>query len=729
MAGRTLNPLYASDMATSLALGLGLCAPVMAQQPVDSANEKKPDIVVTGHREDTGGLDRITTLPVDTPQIISTISREELERRGISNLSDALRNVAGLTLGAGETSFQGNNAILRGFTTRNDLFVDNARDYGYYFRDTFNDASIDVIKGPASILFGRGSTGGVIHRVSKVPVADNFLNAEGQVGFADTRRITLDGNLAGLLGEGSALRLNAMAHHSGVADRDAGFSERWGVAPSLALSLGEGSRLTLGYLHQEENNRPDYGIPWFAGTRADPGFPAPVNRANYYGFTDDRLDTVVNLLTGRLVHALNETTSLRAQIRYSNNTRDFRYSEAVIPAGTPRNAPLDTVTVGRNLFQGASRDRFFQSQLELETSFTTGVLRHTIVTGVEGGREATDPVYTTNFGVPTTSLADPVTISYDSTPNSFVRLRGAARSNFQGLFLIDTIAIGERWLAIAGVRWDRFHTDYDSVRFAANGNPDRTSAVSRTDSKPSVRGALVYKPNRDASIYVSYATSFNPSGEGIESLISAGRSVAEANQNLDPETSFTVELGTKWQVLGGRLTASAALFRIEKDNVRVPDPANPGFNILGGRQRVDGAEFELGGEPLPGLHIRAAGAWLDSRTIRSSPNGPLVGEPLLITPRWSGSIATSYAITPRLEIGANLVGASRRLGQNTPGSYLVAGGYAVVDASISYRFSEHTIVRLLVNNIGDRLYYDQLHPFHVIPGAGRTALLSVGTGF
>jgi catecholate siderophore receptor len=197
-----LRPFRAQDMAASLALGLAVPASATPEIERDSAT-----IIVTGDREAATRLDRLATPIVDTPQAITVLSSADLEARGIANLNDALRNVAGLSLGAGETSFQGNNAILRGFTTRNDLFVDNARDYGYYFRDTFDDERVEVIKGPSSTMFGRGSTGGVIHRASKSPLLNDRLAAEARFGSDDTRRVAVDANLAQPFGAGTAVRL------------------------------------------------------------------------------------------------------------------------------------------------------------------------------------------------------------------------------------------------------------------------------------------------------------------------------------------------------------------------------------------------------------------------------------------------------------------------------------------------------------------------------------------
>lgn len=715
-------------LLTSLALGLGGITPLSAQTAPEEVLPDK-NIIVIGTRETTPQLDRIATKTVDTPQSITTVTREELANRGISNLNDALRNVAGISLGAGETSFQGNNAVLRGFTTRNDLFLDNARDYGYYYRDSFDDQSVEVLKGPSSILFGRGSTGGVIHRVGKTPTAQTFAQGDLRIGLDETRRLAGDINIAEPFGAGSGFRINAVYHRSGVEDRDTARAQRWGIAPKLSFALSPDTKIHLGYLHQQERNVPDYGIPWVPGSLASPGFPVAVARSTYYGFTNDYLNTNVNILTAKIEHQLSQSTQIRSQIRYSHNDRGFRYSEAIIPAGTSRATPLANISVSRNLFEGSSTDEFLHNQTEATTKFTIGGTNHILIAGFEIGREATDPVYITNFAVPGTSLVNPAGGFYASAANSFVRLRGKARSTALGLFAIDTVDLAPAWKLIIGLRWDSFSTKYDSAGFNRTGAQIATTAVERTDRNLSYRAAIVYKPAKNGSLYFSYANSFNPSGEGVESLISAGRSVAQSNLNLDPETSVSFEAGTKWNLFNEKTLLSASLFRIEKKNARIPDPATPGFNSLGGKQRVDGAEVEFNGEILPGWSIRFGYAFLDSKTLESSATGPIVGAPLIITARHMGSASTSYNITAKFNVGINFLATSGRLGQNSRASYLVASGYHLVDLSAKYRFSDKVTGQILINNLGDTLYYEQLHPVHVIPGAGRTALATLKVGF
>ncbi|RYE04022.1 MAG: hypothetical protein EOP61_02255 [Sphingomonadales bacterium] len=237
---RRLRPRQgARPVGWSIACGLGLgafCASADAQDTRD------PELVVTGQRiPGRSSIDRITVGTVDMPQSMSTVTEEELERRGVDTLSDALRVIPGIGRGAGETSWQGNNLVLRGFTTRNDTYLDGMRDYGYYFRDPFASERIEVLKGPGSTLFGRGATGGVINQATREPTLDALARARFVAGTDDTRRATLDLNAP--LGGSVALRMAGMAHRSEVAGRDGALDRRWGVAPSRPCVPAQPDRL------------------------------------------------------------------------------------------------------------------------------------------------------------------------------------------------------------------------------------------------------------------------------------------------------------------------------------------------------------------------------------------------------------------------------------------------------------------------------------------------------
>ena len=208
----------------------------------------------------------------------------------VDTLQDALKNVPGITLNAGEGGTHGDNINLRGFAASDDFFLDGLRDTGFYTRDSFDLEGIEVYKGPASTLFGRGSTGGVVNQVSKIPQLTDFARASVVGGTNSEIRGTSDLNYA--ITDDAAFRLNAMGLRSQVADRDFVKNERWGLAPSFAFGLGEPTQLIVDYLHQQQNDIPDYGIPFAFGK------PVPVPRDTYYGLPeDDRTQAKVDVGT------------------------------------------------------------------------------------------------------------------------------------------------------------------------------------------------------------------------------------------------------------------------------------------------------------------------------------------------------------------------------------------------------------------------------------------------
>ncbi|HEV2702815.1 MAG TPA: TonB-dependent receptor plug domain-containing protein, partial [Steroidobacteraceae bacterium] len=247
------NRFFRSVLLAGTGLGMLQAHSAFADDPkTDAATDRDslPEIYVLGQRDaykvDTTSVSKLTTPILDTPQSIATVSQQLMQDRAVNDLNQALHNVPGITIGAGEFRSLGNSPTIRGFSARTDMFLDGVRDYGDYFRDPFNLESIEVLEGPSGILFGRGSTGGVIEQTSKLPRLQEAITGILTGGTDDTRRATIDVNepLSGL-GEGAAVRVNAMGIKADVTDRDVVSDARWGFAPSISLGLGTPTRLTL----------------------------------------------------------------------------------------------------------------------------------------------------------------------------------------------------------------------------------------------------------------------------------------------------------------------------------------------------------------------------------------------------------------------------------------------------------------------------------------------------
>src|SRR5581483_1639726 len=337
----------------------------------------------------------------ETPQTITAVPQQVMAQQNTTTLRDVLRNVAGISLAAGEGGAQGDNLTIRGFTARNDLFIDGMRDFGSYYRDPFNTQEVEILQGPSSVTFGRGSTGGIVNQASKTPDLNRYLALDLDFGTDLTRRGTVDINTpVPRLGQGAAFRLNLMGDEGNVAGRDVAENRRDGFAPSLALGVGTPTRLTLSYFHQNEDDIPDYGIPWmFNG-------PAPVPHSSYYGLRDGNyLRTYDDIGTVKVEHDVNEKVTVRDQVRYANYVRDALITEPQLN-GIKLWTPLDAVSVTRHEIAVNSTETFLDEQLDAIAHFQTGPIRHTFVSGIEAGRETSDPTRP-NYTAPSTSLLDP----------------------------------------------------------------------------------------------------------------------------------------------------------------------------------------------------------------------------------------------------------------------------------------------------------------------------------
>jgi catecholate siderophore receptor len=695
-------------------------------QPALAQSSMLEEIIVNAIRRDdlskgASSVSKFTEPLRDIPQSITSLSDEFLAERGVLSLEDALRTVPGITLGAGEFSWQGNNPNLRGFSSRNDMFLDGIRDFGSYSRDPFNLGSVEVLQGPSSIIFGRGSTGGVINQASKKPMLESLTAVNVNLGSDSTLRGSADiARALPALGAETAFRLNVMAHQSEVAGRDGAESRRYGIAPSLALGLGSPTELTLSYMKQVADDTPDYGLPWFDGK------PAVVPRSNFYGFDSDFVKTNADIFTAQVTHHLNYTTVLNAQIRYARYSRDVRLTEPLVPASIAAGTSLADITIDRYVFFSDSTENMLFAQASATMRFETGAVDHAVVTGIEMGRESSDPSFGFAIGVPGTNLLSPDQTGGFSAARMETRVTSDTVAKSIAVYAIDTIKLGKHWQFIAGLRWDSFDVDYTATRFA--GTPTRFMGVGTNSSESfqqvnkelSYRTALVYKPVEYGTVYFGLGTSFNPSAEGL-SFLTTGRGLGLGNQELDPEKNRSYELGTKWELFGENLTVNVAVFRTTKTNSRIPDPDNPGFNMLVGKLQVDGLSLGVSGNLTEKLGLWAGYTYLDG-------GGPCRPPCVLDAPEHSLSAWATYRLTERLQIGGGGRYISERFAVTAPGEKSIPG-YWAFDAMGSYQLTDKTLLKLNLTNLTDKLYFSQLHPWHVPPAPGFTGVFAVNMLF
>jgi catecholate siderophore receptor len=766
--------LYREDEALRLLLdGTGLNYRVEDATTMVVGVQAKDTVSVTAAEANAVAMGKFTEPLIDTPQSISVVPQFVMKDEGVSTLRDTLRNVPGISLAAGEAGAQGDNLTIRGFTARNDIFLDGIRDFGSYYRDSFNYEQVEALEGPSGVQFGRGATGGVINQESKVPEMHEFVRVQGQVGTDLTRRITADINkpIADTLG-GSAFRLNVMAQEGGVAGRDAAEIRRFGVAPSISIGMDTKTRATLSYVHLSENDTPDYGLPWFMNKLA-PG----VNRHSYFGFQDENyLKTNDDILTLRAEHEFTPNVTLRTIARAANYPRQAQITEPQICSNAPLSVPVggvvatlptsavnttqpcpytaasapSSIVVNRNQIQTKSVEGDLWDQTEIAARFKTFGIRNALVAGVEGGQEVSNPIrssYTINKinTVPTATLVDP----NEQQPfggTGYVTSIAHTKAESVGLYFVDTVKLGRLFELSGGARWDRFDTGYNLYQPTPPAGGTVTAPVPRTsriDEQPTYRAAFVYKPSTRGSVYFDYVTSFDPSAESLS------LSIGLANGSLAPEENETYEAGAKWSFLNERLLTEGAVFRTEKDNAHETDPTNSNNIVAAGNQVVKGVQFSLVGRLPEGMDIVAGYAYLDSAVIFSKFFPTAVGYPLANVPKQTFNLFVTHRLPWRLNagLGGNYV-ASRTASStvpyvptayapnpNGPGFEVTSvamkqvPGYWVFNAMLRRPLTERLELQANVYNLTNRFYIDLPHPSHLIPGAGASALIGVNFKF
>jgi catecholate siderophore receptor len=650
----------------------------------------------------------------DTPQTISVISDEVIKQQGATTLRDVLNNVPGITLTAGEGGAPaGDNLTIRGFSARNDIYVDGVRDLGAQSRDPFNLEQVEIVKGPSSTFTGRGSTGGTINLVSKLPNLRRSVSGEFTGGTSNTKRGTIDINLP--LNDTTALRLNALGHDSDYPGREVVQNRRWGFAPSVMFGMGTPTRVALSYFYLEQDNTSDYGIPWVPVANVALSEyrdrPAPVPRSTFYGFLDrDKEKLRADLFTARLEREFNDRLSLRNQFRYGYSRRDSM-------ATPPRFQGNNSTVINREMRSWLASDDIFDNQLDLTARFETGPIQHSAVFGGSVAYEKNHRVIRTAPNSPTTLLNPNPSDVYTGLVTINPLEPDANATSFAG-YLFDTIKIGERWQFVGGLRWDSFAVEGNNVR--TDITPNIFVPIDRTDRILSGRAALVFKPLEIGSVYASFGTSANPSLEGLL--------YSPADVRLDPEKTQTYEAGTKWDLIDGRLLLSGAVFRVRKTDARTPG-VNPGEFTLDGDVRIDGIELSATGNITENWQIFSGYTLLDSEIVRSSviSSGiPEQGKELTNTPRNSFNLWTTYRYN-RFFFGGGPRFVGRRFGNNI--NTRIVDSYWVGDAMMSVRINKHIDLRLNVNNIGDKYYIDRIGGGHIVPGAGRVVLVSSGFSF
>jgi len=727
VAAPIASPLYAQTAPQAAESA----APASAASPAPAAPAEAatlPAVRVSGQSDTSGDFQpemssvgaKVPAALRDIPQAVVVVPKAVMQSQAATSFSDALRNVPGITIGAAEGGQIGNNINLRGFTARTDIYLDGFRDRGQYYRDTFNLDSIDVLYGPPSLYFGRGSTGGVINQVSKQPTLKKRADVSVMAGTHDRYRTTVD--LDQPISDTAAFRINAFGQDLG-SSRDVMKSKDYGVAPQVKFGIGTPTQITLSALIQHNRDQPDYGIPPLNG------HPAPVDTKTFYGFTNDRTIQDVQTLSARIEHRVNDNLTLRNQTQFSHYSTEARATNAAAvltgPLGSSpalSNGNFTTLPLSQ-LFvrlQGKDRninDHSIYNTTDVEAKFATGFVKHDVIAGVDLSHEtySNQSFTSTAPGLPSNTIAivplvDPPYTPRPSNIRTVATNLAESSANGIGIYANDTISIGPYWKLVGGVRWDRYEA---SIHNSINA----PSYATQTNFYTSVRGGIIFQPTETQSYYASYGTSFNPSLEAL--------TLTNTQQNIPPETNRSYEIGSKWDLLNGGLSITQSLFTIEKTNARTQ--TSTGEYTLDGDVRVRGYQLGVAGHITNKWQVFGGYTYMNG-TVQKAADGT-AGHTLANTPRNMLTIWTTYAFTPNWEIGGGPVYTSSRYAANN--NFVEVGGYTRLDAMAAYHQKKYDI-QFNVLNVTDKKYYDALIPSdggRAVPGLGRTFLATLNYRF
>ncbi len=717
------QPVASSPAAPSSLASAAAPTPAPPGEGPTTASDQAPPLVLPtvqvegeaeGYRTEQSRVPRLATPLRDTPQQITVVPEKVLEEQRATTVRDALRNVSGITISAGEGGRQGDTFILRGFSGQTDMFRDGSRDLGWFTRDTFNLEGVEVFFGPSSVLFGRGSTGGAVNLVTKTPRKGTFADVSLSAGTAPQGRIEADVNH--VLFDKVQVRVNAMGQAGGVQGRDSIERNRAGLAPSFRLEFG---RTTLGvdYLYQRERSTPDYGQPFHNGSPVSSIPSMGVSRSAFYGVAgSDKEEVDAHVASARVQHVFSKNAQLTSALRWG------RVDRFALPTA-PRNlAPLDNPTsIGRQRFESETDHEGVVNQTDLRLEGVTAFLKHVANLGMElSWEKRTQQRYNLSvmgaMGTATNLSADLRNPDHAPDTSSLERLFSSWSRGTQlagAIYASDQVQITKFLEVLGSVRLESFVTSYSLI------NPMGESELENRDLLVNWRGGVVGHPLEKTSLYAMVGTSTNPSAE-------AG-TLSDATVSLEPEKNVIYELGAKADLLGERLGLGGSVFRIAKTNARVPglDPMNGPPQILFGRQRVQGVNVGATGSPIERLKLIGSYTYLQSR-IRRHTSPYLVGQRLPNTPAHSLSFWSTFGMLSNLVVGAGAAYQAETV-VNNPASEMLplnkVPDFVRLDAFVSYAFP-HLDLQVNLSNLTDALYYEQSSGSQAVPAEGRVVLMT-----
>ena len=631
----------------------------------------------------------------DIPQSISVVSKEQIRDQAMASITDVVAYVPGVSSHQGENNRD--QLVIRGNNTSADFFLNGVRDDVQYYRDLYNVERVEALKGPNSMLFGRGGGGGVINRVSKEAGFSALREFAFQGGSFGTKRFTTD--LDQPINNRLALRLNGLYENSG-SFRDGVDLERYGVNPTATIVVGPKTAVKLSYEYFHDGRVADRGIPSFQGR------PLDVPIATFFGDPNNsRVRAGVNLVAANVDHQAG-----RFNIHNRTMFGDYdRFYQNYVPGAVNVAKTLVTITAYNN----ATKRRNLFNQTDVTFNASTGKIRHNFLAGAEIGRQNTDNFRQSGFFNNTaTSILAPLSDTTIDVPVTFRQNATDAnnhiKTNLGATYVQDQITVNRYLQVVTGVRFDYF-----DLQFHNNRN---NQELRRIDRLVSPRAGVIVKPVTSISIYANYGVAYLPSsGDQFSSLTTL-------TQQVKPEKFSNYELGAKWD-LRRNLSLTTAVYRQDRTNTRATDPNDPARILQTGSQRTNGYELGLNGSITSRWTVAGGYAYQDAfitNATVSAAKGAQVG----LVPHHSFSLWNSYKVHRRLGVGLGVVHRSDMFAafDNT----VVLPGYTRADAAVFFSITERWRLQANIQNLFDTQYYLNADGNNNIsPGAPRGARVAL----
>ena len=631
--------------------------------------------------------DQVTALKtpvpiIDVPQTLSIVTDDEIRKQGFRELGDIVRYTPGVNTSQGEGHRDA--VVFRGVRSTADFYLDGVRDDVQYYRSLYNLEQVEILRGPNALLFGRGGTGGIINRVTKKAVLDeqfgSFDMGADSFGAFD---FAVDYNVS--TGEKSALRIN---FHSDTLEnhRDYYDGDRYGFNPTLRLEISPATTLDLSYEHADHERFIDRGVPTLNGE------PVEAFEEIVFGDTDTNLQTLrADIYRANLSHEFSDTRKGNLVVQYSDFQKLYKNYYASGYSGG------DTFTADGYLDPTERNNLIISGNIVNE--FQTGSATHTLLVGAEIIDTENENYRYNTFFITTEddnevfNITRPINFGVNAagvrTYNDFTAdLKSSTQSDIEvtSIYIQDQIDVTDNFKVLLGGRLDNFDI---TVRDIKNGTSE-----SREDEEFSPRAGLIYKPQENISLYVSYAESFLPrSGEQFKKL--------DANAaRLDPDVYESTEVGVKWDISPG-LSFTASYFDSEQTIATRDSDTGENSEIVG--LQVDGIELELKGQVTEKLSLAIGYSDLDGETAKG-------GEPREI-PEYTASLWATYEVNDRFGIGLGITSQGEsNIKNDKPG--LILPDYTRVDFAAYYDLADDLSIQLNVENVTDELYFPHSHSTH-----------------